>query len=82
MVRITDNLIRNYINGDDSKIRGCTIEELENNPLFMKKVIECTQDVKMYNYCSDKVKTDFNFVLFLVANFGNNLEFLVNAVDY
>ena len=82
MVKITDKLIDNYINGNDREIKEYTIDELENDALFMKAVFEKTNDIKMYNYCSTEVKIDFDFIRFLIAKFNHNLEFLVDATDY
>ena len=75
-----DELLNKYINGDD--LSEETIEKLENNKYFMEKVIDITNDPKMYHYCSKKVKTDPGFIRFLMKKFINNLDFICDAVDY
>lgn len=73
-------LVNDYIDGKD--IKEYSIEQLENNKYFMEKVLDTSNDYKMYHYCSDKVKTDTGFIRFLIKKFNNNLNFLCNAVDY
>lgn len=51
------------------------IEELENNPSFMLEVIKRTKDKKMYELCSDKVKSDYTFVREVVFLFKDDLVF-------
>ena len=60
-------LIVDYLNGNE--IKGYTLEQLENDPEFMKQVIIACNDKKMYNMCSDKVKGDYDFAMFMIEKF-------------
>lgn len=73
-------LVQKYINGEinDQKL----IEKLENNSDFMKSVIFLSGDKKMYNLCSNNVKKDYQFVLYLVNKFNNDEEFICNVANY
>ena len=66
-------LVHNYINGLDTA--PYDISELEDNPSFMKVVLLATKDPKMYEFCSEKVKTDYDFVISMLENFSNDFEF-------
>lgn len=74
------NTIIAYVNGDDTP--GFEIEELENNYLFMFEVILYTNDKKMYNFCSDEVKCNFNFVKLLIKRYGSDIKFICDVADY
>ena len=80
MKRINNKLVNEYINGDD--IEDYTLEELQDNKLFMEKVIETTNDYKMYFHCSDRVKSNAGFVRFLIKKFSNNLDFLCEVANF
>lgn len=75
-----NKLVNDYIDGKD--ISDFPIEQLENNKYFMERVLDVSNDYKMYFYCSNKVKTDTGFIRFLIKKFNNNLDFLCNCVDY
>jgi hypothetical protein len=75
-----DELLNKYINGDD--LSEETIEKLENNKYFMEKVIDITNDPKMYYYCSDRIKKDPGFIRFLMKKFISNLDFLCEVTDF
>lgn len=75
-----DKIVNDYINGVE--IHDISLEKLENNKIFMEKVLTKTNDYRMYFYCSDKVKKDTGFIRFLIKKFINNIDFLVEAVDY
>ena len=49
-------LVFDYVVGND--LDDYEIDELENTPEFMIEVIKYTQDKKMYNFCSDNVKSN------------------------
>lgn len=60
-----------------------TIEEsleLENDPIFMQKVLFTSHDINMYNFCSDEVKHNYSFIKFLLDCFKNDLKFLFDVV--
>ena len=64
-LKYSQELITKYINGED--IEKYSLEELENDRIFMIKVIEYSNDLNMYNLCSDNLKKDYNFVKFLFS---------------
>ena len=70
-------LIRDYVEGNDIE----NIEELEDNPIFMMNVIRYTKDKKMIQFCSDKVKNDYEFIKFVVNFFKNDLDFVCKIAD-
>ena len=47
----------------------------------MIRVIECTNDKKMYSLCSDRVKSTYKFVRFLVEKFSDDLDFVRGVGD-
>ena len=73
-------LANDYINGED--ITGYTLEELENDKDFMMLVIRMTHDKKLYSFCSDKVKKNYEFVRFIIKEFSYDLDFISNVADY
>lgn len=79
-VRIIDiKLVIDYVMGND--IVDYDIEELENDYKFMKKVIIYTNDKKMYNFCSEGVKNNYDFVKFLITKFNKDVDFIVEVAD-
>ena len=58
------NVLQAYINGEDTP--GYNIDDLENNPQFMMAAINLANDVNFYRLCSDNVKTNYEFVKFLI----------------
>lgn len=72
-----NSIVEKYIAGDD--IPGYTLYELENDPDFMKKVIHYSNDKKMYYFCSDEAKKNYELVKFVVTRFKDDVEF-VNKV--
>ena len=69
----------NYINGDD--VEGFDIDELENNPSFMKDVINISNDYHFYNLCSDNVKIDIDFVEFYINKFKDKTDLICDVAD-
>ena len=67
-------LINDYINGDD--LHGYSTEVLENDPEFMKQVIVACNDKNMYRMCSDHVKGDYDFVMFMIDKFSYDPYFI------
>ena len=80
MAVIDEKILDDYINGEyiDEEL----VKRLENNKLFMERVIDKTNDYKMYYYCSEKVKSDSGFIRFLMKKYMNNLDFLCEISDY
>mgnify|MGYP003571266531 CR=1 FL=1 len=63
-------ILQNYINGGDTP--GYNTDELENNPQFMMAAINMANDVNLYRLCSDEVKTNYDFVRFLISKLSKN----------
>ena len=56
--KYSNYVIRKYVNAEEISY---DIDELEDDPKFMRKVIEYTKDKNMYNLCSNRVKKDYFF---------------------
>ena len=67
MKKYSRDLVEKYINGED--IEDYSLDELENDKNFMMLVISQTTDRKMYNYCSESVKSDYEFVKYVILKF-------------
>ena len=72
-------MVLDYICGND--IDDYSIEELEDNYLFMIDVIESTNDKNIYNLCSDNVKNNHEFVKYLITKFKSDGNFICNVVN-
>lgn len=72
-------LVYDYIWGND--ITGYDIEELENDPYFMIQVLERTKDKRVYELCSNSVKTNYTFVRKVIELFSSDLGFLSNVAE-
>ena len=79
MKKIDISLVKKYVNGED--LGEFTSEQLENDKDFMMWVISYTNDIKMYSFCSDKVKQDYEFVKYLVLKFKDNSDFITLVAD-
>ena len=79
MKKIDLKTINDYINGND--IEGFDIEELENDPEFMKHVLSITKDKNMYIFCSDELKNDINFIEIVASIFKNDEDFVCGIID-
>lgn len=71
--------VADYIMGND--IEGFSVDELEDNVEFMMDVLKMTSDKEMYNFCSDKVKNDPEFVSFVIRLFAKDEEFIATIAD-
>lgn len=69
-----------YIKGED--IEKYTIEELENDPTFMRMIVLATNDKNIYNLCSEKVKLDYEFVKMMIKRFQMDLNFVCQVANY
>ena len=67
-------LLFNYIHGND--IIGYDVETLEDDPLFMAEVLKYSRDKKMYQFCSEKVKSDYNFIMSVIDTFQDDKRFV------
>jgi len=79
MKKIDISLVKKYINGED--LGEFTSEQLENDKDFMMGVISYTNDPKMYSFCSESVKQNYEFVKYLVLKFKDNSEFITAIAD-
>lgn len=80
MKKIDITLIKKYVNGED--LGEYSIEQLENDKDFMIGVIGYTKDIKMYSFCSEEVKKDYELVKYLVFKFKDNTNFITTVADY
>lgn len=76
---INDHLIRTYISGEEAL--GYEIDELEDNYEFMIKVLEYTKDKNIFELCSDNVKNTYEVVVFMLENFSNDIDFILDIVS-
>ena len=74
------NLIQEYLDGGE--LEGYDVNELEDNPAFMREAILASGDKKLYNLCSDKVKADYKFVDFLLTRFHFDFDFIDKAAEH
>lgn len=72
-------LINDYINGND--IEEYTLEELENDPKFMNRVMFLTRDKNIYKLCSKEIKENPEFVKQTIIIFNNDIEFISEIID-
>lgn len=79
MKKYSKELINKYIKGED--IKNYQIEELEDDKDFMIQVIKETNDKKIYNLCSEKVKKDYEMVKFMALAYNNDLKFIADIAD-
>ena len=73
-----NQIIRSYINAEDMIY---DVDELENDPKFMRKVIEYTKDKNMYNLCSDEVKKDYFFTRFMIETFSKDFNLIIEVAN-
>lgn len=72
-------LVQDYINGGE--LEGYNVEDLENDPEFMKLAFLASGDKKLYNLCSINVKYDYDFVCFLIDKFKDDPTFIDEVAD-
>lgn len=80
MKKYSRDLVEKYINGED--IEDYSLDELENDKNFMMLVISQTTDRKMYNYCSESVKSDYEFVKYVILKFKGDINFITQVADH
>lgn len=80
MKKYSKDLVGKYINGED--IEEYTFDELENDKNFMMLVMSQTVDKKMYNYCSESVKSDYEFVKYVILKFKRDINFITQVADH
>lgn len=77
-MKYNKKILGDYIYGNDIDI---DIEELENDWEFMLEVIKMTNDKNFYQLCSDKVKTNYNFVKEVILKFKEDQKFIYEVAD-
>lgn len=81
MVKYSKKVIFDYVTGND--IEEFNIDELEDDYEFMIEVIKFTNDKRMYDLCSDKVKNNYEFIKFMVETFKKDVDFVASlALNY
>ena len=81
LMRYDKEVLENYILGES--INGFDIHKLENNEDFMREVIVYSNNPKLYYFCSEKLKMNSNFVLFIIEKFINNYQAIDDIIlDY
>lgn len=79
------NLLNNYLKADsiDKYLlkNGCTIDGLEADFEFMASVINLSYDKKMFVFCSDRLKSSYEMVWFMVNRFSDDRSFVTKIVD-
>ena len=53
-----------------------------NYPPGLLHTIDFTNDEKMYNFCSEGLKKDYDFIKYIILKFKNNIEFITSVADY
>lgn len=73
-----EELLEDYLDGKISN--SSTLNELYNDSSFMKLLILKTRNPNYYNLCSDNLKRDIDFVLFLTRIFEDDLNLLFSMI--
>ena len=80
-MKIVDiSLIKKYLDGEE--LGNYSEEELENDRDFMMHAIKYSNDPKIYDWCSDELKKDYDFVKYLVLKFKDNYNFIKKVANY
>ena len=78
-INYSKQTVFNYIFGND--IEEFELEDLENDASFMTDVIKTTNDFKLYDFASDEVKQDFEFVRTVIEKYRDNTIFIMNVAN-
>ena len=70
-------LIWDYINGYYIE----NVDALENDYKFMMDVINITRDKNMYNLCSEEIKSNYEFVMFVIDLFKDDIDFICEIAN-
>lgn len=74
MSKYSKKVLYDYILGND--IDEYDIDELENDYIFIKEVVDISGDKKMYDLCDDKLKGNFELMKFFVLKFKDDEQFI------
>lgn len=80
MEKYNNNIINAYINGED--LGEYSIDDLENDKMFMMLVITRTNDKNYYDMCSLELKVNYEFISFLMKKFETDIPFICKIADY
>lgn len=75
---IDKELLKKYINGEEFEEN--LLDSLENNIEFMKAVVEATNDSNIYNVCSNNVRNDANFLVYMINKFDYDTDFVTKIL--
>ena len=75
MEKYSLTLVMNYINGED--LGDYDTKELENDIVFMKMVIDVSNDKNMYLFLEDNLKKNFDFMKYLIDKFHSDEDFII-----
>ena len=75
---IDKELLKKYINGEE--FEESLLDSLENNIEFMKAVVEATNDSNIYNVCSNYVRNDANFLMYMINKFDYDTDFVTKIL--
>lgn len=78
-IKYNKTMVNDYIIGND--ILEYELEELENDAKFMSDVMIQSKDIKMYDFASDDVKSDYYFVRTVIETFKENEDFIIEVAD-
>lgn len=78
-MRKDNNLLDRFIN---NKLSFYEREELYNDFSFMKQVFLKTHDIDFYSPCSYNLKNNFDFTMFLIKLFRDDVNFVFKVMDY
>ena len=73
------DLVKDYVEGND--ITDYELDELENDLSFMRTVIIYTKDKNMFDFCSDNLKQNFDFIKFIINEFKDDIKFICAVAD-
>lgn len=79
-IEYNKTMVNDYIIGND--ILEYELEELENDTKFMSDVIIQSKDIKMYDFASEYVKSDYYFVRTVIETFKENEDFIIKVAEY
>lgn len=71
-----DRFINNKINSEK------VIKGLTDDASFMKEVIKNTKDKRFYSLSSERLKSNYDFVLFITEEFREDINFVFDVINY
>ncbi len=74
-----EQLLDNYING--KIVNPNVLKRLYDNEKFMKRLILRNRNQQDYNLCSNRLKTNIDFIIFLTKVFDHDLNFVFSVIN-